>query len=135
MTRTLAEGAHPATHPELAPRAARLTSERNRRALARTLRHIVDEAHDPIVGFRVVLIRRRPVIEAEDLINALSERLRCPAPVRAQGMARLERILANADQSPLYNNSEAGALRAQLIAVLEALELGPRQSHAFPIPA
>lgn len=43
------------------------------------------------------------MIDAEALINALSQRLLSPAPVRAEGMATLERILSNADQSPLYN--------------------------------
>jgi hypothetical protein len=42
------------------------------------------------------------VIDAEALINALSERFLSPVPVRAEGMATLERILSNADQSPLY---------------------------------
>ena len=38
LTRALAEGADPATRPELSLRAAQLTSKRNRRGLARTLR-------------------------------------------------------------------------------------------------
>jgi hypothetical protein len=136
LTRRLAQGADPGGEPELALRAEQLTSRHNRRVAARTLRRIIDEAHKPnMVGHHLTLIRRGAVIEAEDMLTALSARLLAPAPVRAQGMARLERLLSNADQSPLYNRSRTGALQASLATVIETLDAPAAESHEFPIPA
>ena len=113
----------PETDPELALRAAQLTSLRGRRALARTLRRTVDDAHRPIANvFRVPLIRRRAVLEAEPAIRAMIDRLDGPADVAAEGMAMADEIIANANRSPLYNPSEPGTLRRQIKVATEALE-------------
>lgn len=134
LTLMLAEGANPAQHPELALRAEQLTGRSHRRAMARTLRRITAEAHRPLLArAHVILIRRGPVLDAEDVIGALAARLDGPAPVRPQGMAALERILTNAENSLLYNPSESGALHRQLAAVLYAVEPGEPQTHEFSI--
>jgi hypothetical protein len=134
LTLTLAEGADPASRPELALRARQLTDRRHRRTIARTLRRIVEEAHRPALArANVILIRRGPVLDAEDVLVALASRLDSPAEVRPQGMAQLERVLTNAAYSPLYNPSQPGTLRRQLAAVLSALEPGEPRSHEFPI--
>jgi hypothetical protein len=134
-TRELAAGWDPTERPELARRAQQLTRRGNRRALARSLRHISAEAHRPTATrSRVITVRRSPVLEAEELIGVLAARLESPRPVRPQGMAELHRILTNADRSPLYNPSEPGTLRRLLTAVLETLEPGgPSEFHEFPI--
>jgi hypothetical protein len=134
LTRMLAEGVDPADRPELALRATQLTSYRNRTTLARTQRRIIAEAHrPPMTRSNVVLIRRGPVLDAEDLLRAVAARLDSPAPVRPQGMAQLERLVTNADHSPLYNSSEPGTLRQQLAAALNAMESPRSPSHEFSI--
>jgi hypothetical protein len=134
LTRSLAEGVDPADHPELALRVTQLTSRRNRTALARTLRRVIAEAHRPAMArANVILIRRGPVLEAEDLLRAMAARLDAPAPVSPHGMARLERILTNADNSPLYNPSQPRALHRQLAGALRAMDSGAPTSHEFPI--
>jgi hypothetical protein len=134
LTRRLADGVDPAYHPELVLRATQLTSPRNRAALARTLRRIITEAHRPAMSrSNVILIRRGPVLKAEDLLRAMAARLDDPSPVSPQGMAQLERILTNADHSPLYNASEPRALDRQLAAALRAMDSRRPASHEFSI--
>jgi hypothetical protein len=134
LTRSLADGLDPIAHPELALRATQLTSRRNRTTLAQTLRRTIAEAHRPArTRSNVVLIRRGPVLDAEDVLLALAARLNAPAPVSPQGMAQLERILTNADQSPLYNASEPHRLRQLLSAALYAMDPRGATSHEFSI--
>ena len=131
-----ARGTSPSTRPELALRAAQLTSDRSRRTIARSLRRAISEAHKPpMTRSRMVLIQRAAVIDAESAINAMVERLRSPEPVQAQGMALAERILTNADASPLYNASEPGALHDEMRGAAAALEEDAPQSHQVPIAA
>ena len=58
-----------------------------------------------------------------------------PQLVQAQGMALAERILTNADGSPLYNASEPGTLRREMRGAAAALETDDAQSHQLPIAA
>lgn len=133
LTHALAAGADPDTNDELALRARQLTSQRNRRALARSLERTVAEAHQPpMTRARVVsIIDRAAVLDAEDAIAEMITRLRGSGPVRPQGLAMLERILTNADRSPLYNRAEPGALRRAICAATAALDARPSQSHEF----
>ena len=71
----------------------------------------------------------------QDTIQALIKRLTNREPVRAQGMAIAERILTNAERSPLYNPSEPGSLRRAITFATAALDPGPAWSHEFPIAA
>jgi hypothetical protein len=126
LTRALAEGADPTARPELAVRAAQLTSERNRRDVVRTLRRVIAEAHEPPMDpFRVAFIRRPAVLEAQDAIGAMIERLNSSGPVCAEGMAMAERIITNANCSPLYNASEPKTLRRQILVATAALDPHP----------
>jgi hypothetical protein len=135
LTQALAQGADPESSPALARRAAQLTTTRNRRSLARSLRRVVADAHDPQVGrTRAIIIRRGPVLEAEPLISAVAARLAARETIRAQGVAQVERILTNADISPLYNHGEPGALRGVLATALTAMDGEPTRFHEFPIP-
>jgi hypothetical protein len=123
LTRALAAGADPTGRPELAVRAAQLTSERNRSGMARTLSRVIAEAHEPPINpFQVAFIRRPAVLEAQDAIAAMIERLHSPRPVCAEGMAMGERIITNADCSPLYNPSEPSTLRRQILVATAALD-------------
>ncbi len=132
LTRELAEGIDPGASEQHALRAAQLTSESNRKTFAKTLRRTVAEAYRPRIGrAAVVIIRRRAVIDAEDAIRTTIERLSSGAPVRAQGMAILERILTNADNSPLYNSSSPGALAHEITLATDAMEPSLSDSHEF----
>ena len=134
LTRALAEGTDPTSRPELALRAAQLTGKRSRRTLARTLRRTIAEAHQPaMTRARVVIIRRGEVLNAELAITAMIERLESPEPVRPEGMALTERLLTNADHSPLYNPAEPGTLRQLVLAATAVMGPGPAQSHEFAI--
>ncbi len=128
LTRELAEGADPTSSPVLALRAAQLTSERCRRQLRRTLRQTVAEAHRPsMTRFAVTIIRRRAVLDAEDALETTIERLASPEPVAPEGMALIERLLTNADASPLYNVSAPSALRRVVLVATAALEPGTEE--------
>ena len=134
LTRALAEGADPSSRPELALRAAQLTGKRSRRTLAGTLRRSIAEAHQPaMTRARVVIIRRGEVLDAELAITAMIKRLESPEPVRPEGMALTERLLTNADHSPLYNPAEPGTLRQLVLAATAVMGPGPAQSHEFAI--
>jgi len=134
LNRELAAGADPRASDELALRARQLTSERNRRTLARTLRRTFAEAQRaPMTRGRAVIIDRAAVLHAKDAIAEMIERLDSKRPVRAQGVALLEQILTNADRSPLYNRSEPGSLRRMLRVAIAAVDAEPGQSHVFEL--
>jgi hypothetical protein len=134
LTRALAEGTDPSATYELALCARRLTSERHRRALARSLRLTIAGAHKPaITRTQIVIINRGAVLEAEDALAELIERLGSPNPVQARGMAILERILTNADRSPLYNSCGPGALRRMVCAAAAAMDAPSGSSHEFEL--
>jgi hypothetical protein len=61
------------------------------------------------------------------------ERLESSEPVRPEGMAIAERLLTNAERSPLYNPAEPGTLRQRVLAATAAMGPGPAQSHEFAI--
>ena len=133
LTDALAEGADPDANDELALRARQLTSTRTRKTLARTLRRSVAEAHAPAMTRVMSIIDRAAVLDAEDAIAEMVERLRSPGAVEPAGMAMLERILANAERSPLYNRGEPGALRRAIRGATAALDARPSRSHEFAL--
>ena len=136
LTHALAEGADPGASDELALRVRQLTSERNRKMLAGSLRRSIAEAHRPARTRAVVsIIDRRAVLDAEPAIAEVIERLLAPRPVQAAGMAMVERILTNADWSPLYNPSKPGALRYMIRVATVALDRQSARSHEFALVA
>lgn len=138
LTRELAHGALPGQSAELARRAHQLTSERRRRSLARAMRRAIAEAHrPPLARARLNMIRRSAVLEAEEAINAMTDRLNSPAPVRAEGMAMAELMLTNVEPSPLYNSTEPGTLRRQIGLATAAMDDVPEssRSHEFALVA
>lgn len=123
LDRQLADGTNPESTPELTLRAAQLTSSRNRRRIARALRQVIADAyHRPFGRSRIVVIRRDAVLEAQEAIETLIERIESPTPVQAQGMALVERILTDSQWSPLYNRADAGALRHVVFQATDALD-------------
>jgi len=125
----------PSADDELALRARQLTSDRSRKALARSLRRTIAEAHPPAsTRARVSIIDRGAVLDAEAAIAGMIEPLLSPLPVQAEGVAMLERMLANVDRSPLYNRSER-ALRQMIRDATAALDRWPSRLHEFPLAA
>jgi hypothetical protein len=134
LTRALSEGADPVSSPELSVRAVQLTSSRNRKQVARTLRRTISESHRPaLTRSRVVIIRRAAVLDAEDALKVMIERLGNSEPVRAEGMAIAERILTDADWSPLYSPAEPGELRRLVRVATAAMGTRDPSTHDFPI--
>jgi hypothetical protein len=136
FTCALAAGADPLTQTELASRAAQLITRRERVTIARSLSRMLQEAHVSRATVAApALIRRAAVRDAEDVIDAVINRLEGPHPVSPRGMAQIWRLLTNADNSPLYNNAAPGALRQAMSAVLCALEpnQGSSPDHEFPL--
>jgi hypothetical protein len=126
LTRELSEGEDPASSPALTLRAEQLTADRNRRALARSLRRIVHEARHPAPRrYSFGLVRRAAVIDATDAIDVLVKRLVDPAPIAAEGAALIERVLSDSVWSPLYSAAPGGALRRLVVLATAALEPGP----------
>jgi hypothetical protein len=123
LTRELSDGADPASSPELSLRAEQLTSDRQRRSLARSLRRTVHEARHPAPRrFAFALTRRAAVIDAEDAIDILVKRLRSPEPVAPEGTALVQRMLSDGAWSPLYSTAPGGALRRLVVLATAALE-------------
>ena len=91
----LAQGALPGERPELAVRAAQLTSPRGRESLARRLDDLVATARRP--PWRTARIAPRPaeVLAAAEDIEALASDLRAAGSVRAQGVARAVRLFTD----------------------------------------
>jgi hypothetical protein len=125
LTEQLSEGADPASSAELAIRARRLVSARERRMLARTLQRTVEEARQPRVNlFGITPVCRREVLAAEEPMRVMIDRLRDSRPVAAEGMALIERIITDGTWSPLYNLTTPGALRRLTVLSTAALEPG-----------
>jgi hypothetical protein len=134
LTRALADGVDPAISDELSLRAPQLTASRSRKSLARSLRGTIAEAHKPVMSrSRAVIIDRGAVLEAEDAIRAMIDRVTSSTPIDAEGMAIAERMLTNAERSPLYNASEPGSLRRVIRVATAAMDADDTRSHEFPI--
>ncbi len=134
LTQALAAGAQPDSSPELALRATQLTSRRHRNVLARTVGRVIEDAHRaPLTRGHMVIIRRHAALEAESQLLQVRERLSGSEPVDVRGMAMLEQIITNGERSPLYNNSERGALQRALSFALAAMDGAAVDSHEFPL--
>jgi hypothetical protein len=123
LDRLIAEGAKPAESPELARRAAKLTSKRFRRGLAAGLLGVLDAAEEPPAVFSSSIpLRRREILAARRLIHDLAGHLDADDPVAPRGVALVERLLTFGG-SPLYAPHPDGALDADLRHARAALLL------------
>jgi hypothetical protein len=107
LDRHLAAGVVP-WHSKLhAARSLQLTSDRSRRALARSLEHLIEHAEmsrSQLGRTAVVIPCREQVREARPVILAIAARLRASAPVDARGMAWLRLVLTDGT-GPCYTPS------------------------------
>ena len=112
---------HPAS-PLLTWREAELTSERRRKALARSLTHIVRELEGRVLPGAVPLNRvaARPHV---GLIRVLAERVGLlDRPVTAQGMLLVQDLVTDGFGSPLYVPERAGELESTVERCLAVLD-------------
>lgn len=121
LDRDLAHGASPDGTVRLALRAQRLTGMRERRALARALRHFVDQARRP-AGKRwpPVPVCWEQVRASTAEFEMLAGRLASQAPVSARGVAEVS-VLLHDGYGPLYAGGSAEALAARVHQAVTAL--------------
>ena len=104
----------------LAAHMARLTSRRERTALARSLRATAEKCVEPHTMWSSrVLPHRGNVLQAMPLIADVIERLEATTPIHPLGCARL-RLLMSDGAGPFYFG-RGGTLTAPLRAVLAEL--------------
>lgn len=118
--RMLAVGVPVPQGSALAVHAARLTSVREREAVARSLRRCSDDARnrDALVSSRISL-NVPNITAAQDRIDQVTLRLHSPRPVTSRGVARLRMLLADGG-GPMYRYGR-GDLDGRLGAALAAL--------------
>jgi hypothetical protein len=118
--RMLAVGVPAPEGSALALHAARLTSVDEREAVARSLRHVVDDARNrnALVSSRIEL-NVPNITAAQDRIDQVTLRLHSPRPVTSRGVARLRVLLADG-AGPMYRYGR-GDLEGRLGAALAAM--------------
>ncbi len=111
------------TSDELALRVGQLGSAATRKRLAWTLREAVALANGrrgPLITTR---LRRGAVLESEELLRALADRVGEGEPVGVRGLALAE-VLVKERSSPLYRNDSARPLKVAAFDALAALDGG-----------
>jgi len=112
LDRALIDGADPSTSPLLAARAAMLTSRSTRSELADGLDVLLASAQRPPSRARA-LPRHASVLANAALLRELAAVLRGPAPLYAQGIARVRRLLTDGT-GPMYAGRDGTALEREL---------------------
>ena len=124
LDRDLAAGVSPDSSAPLALRAQALVRPSMRRALARSVQQLLDEAtfEGPprFIGARV-WVRRERILQVADGLQLLIDRLLTPGPVPARGVALL-RVLLTDGAGPLYCPGDNDDLPALVLDVVERLE-------------
>ena len=123
LDRRIALGADLYESPELARRAAQLSSRRSRAGLAASLGRIVEAAEKPHpVMTSQVPLNRREILAERELLLQLADDLRSPDPLSPRGIALVERLVTDGC-SPCYAPSREGELRLTLRQARAALYL------------
>jgi hypothetical protein len=125
LDRKIAQGADPASSPELSCRARQLVSPGFRARMAAGLRRTIAAAEQPRpspLSARVP-VQRRAILDERERLLGLARALTDEETVSARGVARVEELLTDG-RSPIYYPSPAGALRAALLHTRATLLLG-----------
>ncbi|HME05381.1 MAG TPA: hypothetical protein VKG38_20320 [Solirubrobacteraceae bacterium] len=101
LDRKLIAGADPASSPQLAARAARLTAPRTRALIAEGLDGLLQAAHGPKQRWSAVGRRDALLANAEE-ISDLAALLHGDVPLRARGIAMLSELLSDG-AGPAYH--------------------------------
>lgn len=110
---------------ELSLRVGQLGSPGSRVRLAHALREAVEIAnghHAPVVKTR---LQRVEIRENDELLLALTDRLRGGEPLGVQGLAMTARLV-NDRSSPLYRSGVSPSLPASALEAVASLERGQR---------
>jgi hypothetical protein len=110
--------------PLYVTRSLRLTSDRHRRDLARSLDRLIEHAERPPGRFMTATLPpvREQVREAMPLILEIASRLRSGEPIEARGIALLTTLLSDG-AGPCYTPARPGALATALQALPRALDV------------
>ncbi len=120
LDQQLAAGAAPESSISLSVHAGHLCTPAQRRLLARSLSRIAT-AGDAPAGSRLTSPLCRPAVRrARSELQAVIDRLLASGPVDVHGVARIRRLVADGG-GPLYRQSSADHLQAELRAVLVAM--------------
>jgi hypothetical protein len=130
LDRSLIAGRDPAASRQLAARASRLTSRRQRSAIADALERVL-QATQESPSRRRVLPSRSSVLANLPAISGLADLLRAPSPLYAQGVALVSELIADGT-GPVFTG-DAGDLARRLREARSAL-LGHRAADAARTP-
>jgi hypothetical protein len=121
LDRDLAMGTPPEATEVLALRAQTLVRPNVRYGLARSLQELLDWAIEPFPSrnLRIPVCRDR-VRDAREEFHLVIDRLRTPAPVPAQGVARATVLLSDGS-GPLYHRGNGDDLRGMVRDAAKAL--------------
>lgn len=123
LDRALAAGTTPDSDPQLSLRAHRLIGVGVRRDLSREVGSLGRAARRPRNLYDPeVPLRRRKIINADELLRKLASRLLAPGPVNAGGVARV-RLLLRDGSGPLYTHPGADDLTPALQAAIDGLDV------------
>jgi hypothetical protein len=112
LDQALGDGADPAARPQLAARAATLTTPSMRAEIANGLERLARTGIEPRTPWRVRPFRSAVHANATEL-HALAALLRGSTPVHARGVALLRTLLTDGT-GPAYTDRQGGALARQL---------------------
>ena len=124
LDREIAAGASPEHSATVALRAQALVRPSMRRALARRVEQLLDDAAQQSVPSREVLrvpISSDGILQNSDALRILIERILAPVPLSARGVAGV-RVLLTDGAGPLYYPGHKEDLRARLLQIVEQLE-------------
>lgn len=111
------------SHPAVAWRTAELTSSRERRMLARSLRGVVADANAPLWAFSASPLNRRGLVPYVQEIQALADRVGdLEEPVAAAGIVLVRDLLSDGG-SPLYTGGSVADLPSTLSRIQSALDV------------
>ena len=105
LEQALIAGADPSDSPQLAARAAQLTSWRTRRLIAAGLDRLLRASEGPQRRWWAAC-RRDPLAANAGAISELADLLRADAPLYARGIAIVNRLLTDGN-GPLYRGNGA----------------------------
>jgi hypothetical protein len=118
LDRRLAEGIEPWRTPVYAARCRQLTTERSRRALARSLERLIEQSDEQPRLSRSTIVRpsRARVHEARPLLLTTASRMRSDVPVHPRAVAAI-RILLSDGAGPVYTHGDPETLKLRLQAI------------------
>lgn len=121
LDRALSEGADPASSAALARRAVWLTKTRNRRALARSIRRLLEPSNGRRGASAAVPPHRGELAGVRLSLASVAALLETDEPVYSRGLARVQLLLTEGG-SPLYFPLRTGDLCREVDAIVDALE-------------